>query len=465
MPKNLRQRITIRKSPPIAAANRQLIASIKAIIYGLSLSILVMLLMVLPLSDWGADSESLGALLLGALLIALSVTVVALGASNMRALRRDLSPLKQAIRELIDLPRFVYRNNRVGFITASIGAVVLYFLALQLYMENPIALNIMVYSGSMVLFWQGMLWVSYVTGRGSPTTRLLSWSEVQFFAPAIRALLAGLVVGLTLTLVAGTVAVGMIALVTSDWLFDLYSWDGYYLMLTFTGLFLIPGFSWMMRETNGPTLDAHHPNFSVIFRQIDDDIKNGRYAEAIGGLTRCLEIDPNDTELLADRGGQYENINDYERALIDLDRAIELKPKFARAIAIRGDTYRMLGRYPEALTDLDRVIELKPKYARAFAHRGDTYPHAGALPGGAGRPGPRRRTRSRVQVCLRKPRRHLSHAGALPGGAGRPGTSPSNSIPRTSLSSQTVAQLTGMLGRYQEALADLGTRHRTRSRV
>jgi len=63
----------------------------------------------------------------------------------------------------------------------------------------------------------------------------------------------------------------------------------------------------------------------------------------------------------------------HDEALADLNRAIELDPNQTRAIADRGETYRITGRYDEALADFNRAIELDSDYAWAIGSRGHTY--------------------------------------------------------------------------------------------
>ncbi len=50
----------------------------------------------------------------------------------------------------------------------------------------------------------------------------------------------------------------------------------------------------------------------------------------------------------------------YEEALSDFTRALELDPDNSSMLASRGETYRLMGRYDEAVADFTRVIELDP---------------------------------------------------------------------------------------------------------
>jgi tetratricopeptide (TPR) repeat protein len=56
----------------------------------------------------------------------------------------------------------------------------------------------------------------------------------------------------------------------------------------------------------------------------------------------------------------------YEEAVADLSRAVELDPEDTGALAERGEAYRLMGRYEEAVTALSRGIGLDPEHAWAF---------------------------------------------------------------------------------------------------
>ena len=99
----------------------------------------------------------------------------------------------------------------------------------------------------------------------------------------------------------------------------------------------------------------------------------GRNEEALGDLDRALELAPDNPDALMNRGVAYLNLRRNEEALRDLNRALELAPDTPFALSRRGGVYLNLGRYEEALRDLDRALELAPDDPWALSHSGAAY--------------------------------------------------------------------------------------------
>ncbi|RTL66630.1 MAG: tetratricopeptide repeat protein, partial [Hyphomicrobiales bacterium] len=78
---------------------------------------------------------------------------------------------------------------------------------------------------------------------------------------------------------------------------------------------------------------------------------------------------PKDATLYNDRGAEYMDQNDMERALADLSKAIELDRKYARAYKNRADIYRDRGDYEDAVADYSNAIQNDAKYAGAYNGR------------------------------------------------------------------------------------------------
>src|SRR5215470_14094356 len=75
---------------------------------------------------------------------------------------------------------------------------------------------------------------------------------------------------------------------------------------------------------------------------------------------------------LLQRGEQYYEKGEYNRAIQDFNEAIRLKPELADAFYDRGLAYGMKGDLERALQDFSESIRLKPS-VEAFFNRGDTY--------------------------------------------------------------------------------------------
>ena len=99
--------------------------------------------------------------------------------------------------------------------------------------------------------------------------------------------------------------------------------------------------------------------------------------EAIAGCTAAIKSSRLSTADLAvmfyDRGVEYGNRKDYDRALSDYSEAIRLNPKDPNPFAGRGNIYRIQKDYARAIADNDEAIRLNPNYALAFNNRGNIY--------------------------------------------------------------------------------------------
>ncbi len=85
-----------------------------------------------------------------------------------------------------------------------------------------------------------------------------------------------------------------------------------------------------------------------------------------------LRLEPNDAEVINNRGVAHHGKGDFERAIADYDAAVALDPGYAYAYYNRGNANRALGRYPLAVDDYDKAIELDPDDDEAYGSRGNT---------------------------------------------------------------------------------------------
>jgi lipoprotein NlpI len=73
------------------------------------------------------------------------------------------------------------------------------------------------------------------------------------------------------------------------------------------------------------------------------------------------------------RGFEYRNKGDIDRALTDFNKAIELNPKYPIGLNNRANVYRDRGDIGRALADYGKAIESDPKYHLAYFNRGRVY--------------------------------------------------------------------------------------------
>lgn len=76
---------------------------------------------------------------------------------------------------------------------------------------------------------------------------------------------------------------------------------------------------------------------------------------------------------LRNRGPEYRNLKDYNRALADLDESIRLDPNSFEAYFLRGSVYDDLKNYDHAIADYSKAIELSPGLWLYFLARGTAY--------------------------------------------------------------------------------------------
>ncbi len=73
------------------------------------------------------------------------------------------------------------------------------------------------------------------------------------------------------------------------------------------------------------------------------------------------------------RGVEYLEQGEYDKAIIDLSRVIELKRDYADGYYNRGLVYQKQGEYGRAVSDYSEAIIADPKYLKAYINRGQVY--------------------------------------------------------------------------------------------
>jgi tetratricopeptide (TPR) repeat protein len=108
---------------------------------------------------------------------------------------------------------------------------------------------------------------------------------------------------------------------------------------------------------------------------------NSSGIEGIAGCTRAITSGKyqanNLSALYFDRGNQWSDQRDDDRATQDYDEAIRLNPNFAQAYYNRDNGYLRHGRNDRAIQDYDEAIRLNPSYAEAYYNRGTAYTRKG----------------------------------------------------------------------------------------
>ena len=111
---------------------------------------------------------------------------------------------------------------------------------------------------------------------------------------------------------------------------------------------------------------------------------NDEYDEAIGSLSKAIELEPEDADAYFLRGISYLMIEDPDRALADLDKALELHPSDtdveitdAEIYGMRGAAHSFKEDYDKAIADAEKSIELGPTDTRLKAIGAESYARRG----------------------------------------------------------------------------------------
>jgi len=99
----------------------------------------------------------------------------------------------------------------------------------------------------------------------------------------------------------------------------------------------------------------------------------GQYQDAKDIYNKILDVNPNDHDVLNNRGIICGKLGKYEEALTDFNRSLELRPDAPNTLNNRGLTYHKLVKYEEALADYNRSLELKPDAPNTLNNRGGVY--------------------------------------------------------------------------------------------
>jgi tetratricopeptide (TPR) repeat protein len=90
---------------------------------------------------------------------------------------------------------------------------------------------------------------------------------------------------------------------------------------------------------------------------------------AISDFTMTIKLDPKYHEGWGDRGVTYYKKNDNESALKDFDQAIRLDPKYVKALYNRGVLYQGQKDYDRAISDYTRALDADPQHSSSWYNR------------------------------------------------------------------------------------------------
>ncbi len=107
--------------------------------------------------------------------------------------------------------------------------------------------------------------------------------------------------------------------------------------------------------------------FSVHFVQLQLAVAHAPVEERIDALTKMIEKDQKNVDLLLERGGLYSSHGEWTLSVADFDRAVELNPDLAEVDMSLGRMFLASGRLVQAEEALKRFILRVPNHAEARA--------------------------------------------------------------------------------------------------
>lgn len=97
------------------------------------------------------------------------------------------------------------------------------------------------------------------------------------------------------------------------------------------------------------------------------------YDLALTYLRCAIELEPDNTQALEERGAVYLTLEDYENALADYQQIVDADPENANALFRLAYSQQETGSYREAVETYSRYIELEPNDSSGFNNRGVGY--------------------------------------------------------------------------------------------
>jgi tetratricopeptide (TPR) repeat protein len=121
------------------------------------------------------------------------------------------------------------------------------------------------------------------------------------------------------------------------------------------------------------TLDTATHDADFFFNRGLEYDNKGQFDRAIQEYDRAIRLNPNLASAVYNRALVYANQGRFDRAILDYDQAIRLKPGNPDYFLNRGVAYSGMGQDDRAIQDYNEAIRLKPDYSLAFVNRGLAY--------------------------------------------------------------------------------------------
>jgi tetratricopeptide (TPR) repeat protein len=114
-------------------------------------------------------------------------------------------------------------------------------------------------------------------------------------------------------------------------------------------------------------------NATVSFNRGVEYDNNSQFDRAIRAYDEAIRLNPNYPSAFYNRALDFANQGNLDRAIEDYDRANRLDPVNPDYLVSRGVAYHGKGQYDRAIQDYDQAIGLRPDHALALVDRGIAY--------------------------------------------------------------------------------------------
>ncbi len=116
-----------------------------------------------------------------------------------------------------------------------------------------------------------------------------------------------------------------------------------------------------------PENTANLTNRGIVYARLGD------HKKAVEDYSQALKNDKKDHRIYYNRGIAYYNLKEYQKALRDFNQALLLKPDHAKSYYNRALTCEKMGNWKSAQLDYSKTIKLDPNDIQAYINRGALY--------------------------------------------------------------------------------------------
>jgi tetratricopeptide (TPR) repeat protein len=117
--------------------------------------------------------------------------------------------------------------------------------------------------------------------------------------------------------------------------------------------------------TTAPAIPPQSNNADAYINRGFEYLQNNDYDRAIAEYTQALRLDPNNILSYTGRGSAYFSKGDYDRAIADFTQTLRLLPNNAEIYVMRGLSYLAKLDYDRAIADCETALRIDPNNSNA----------------------------------------------------------------------------------------------------